>query len=199
MPKLDATHIAERLRTRLADLEAGKEVAAKDIRALLTPEQIAAMEAAWTEQQKLRKVATARTDEEKQALGWKTKRDIHIEAYKQAIADSSKNLASELRKMQEQADIRQFRIYMDTLIKAEEDGYTKEQAKSMANNALTRAGLRRMDGAIVGTVGLRPRDREIRRLEDEIKAHIRKNMTDEEREQADLLEEYEKSNQKNRR
>jgi hypothetical protein len=29
MPKLDATHIAERLRTRLADLEAGVELAAK--------------------------------------------------------------------------------------------------------------------------------------------------------------------------
>ena len=32
MPKLDATHIAERLRIRLAELEAGKEVAAKDTR-----------------------------------------------------------------------------------------------------------------------------------------------------------------------
>ncbi len=168
MPKLDATHIAERLRDRLADLEAGKEVAAKEIRALLTPEQIAAMDAAWAEQQELRKVATARTDEEKKALGWKSKREIHVEAYKRAIADSSKNLASELRKMQDQADIRQFRIYMDTLIKAEEDGYTKEQAKSMANNALTRAGLRRMDGAIVGTAGLSPRDIEIRRLDERV-------------------------------
>lgn len=88
MPKLDATHIAERLRSRLADLEAGAEVAAKDIRALLTKEQQAAMEAAWAEQQELRKIATARTDEEKQALGWKTKRDIHTEAYKQAIENS---------------------------------------------------------------------------------------------------------------
>jgi hypothetical protein len=145
MPKLDATHIADRLRSRLADLEAGAEVAAKEIRALLTPAQIAAMDAAWAEQQELRKVATARTEAEKQALGWKTKRDIHIEAYKRAVTDSNKNILTELRKMQDQADIRQFRIYMDTLIKAEEDGYTKEQAKSMANNALTRAGLNRMD------------------------------------------------------
>jgi hypothetical protein len=145
MPKLDATHIAERLRSRLADLEAGAEVAAKEIRALLTPDQIAAMDTAWAEQQELRKVATARTDEEKQALGWKTKRDIHIEAYKQAVADSNANILDELRKMQDQADIRQFRIYMDTLIKAEDDGYPKEQAKSMANNALTRAGLARLD------------------------------------------------------
>ena len=145
MPKLDATHIAERLRSRLTDLEAGKEVAAKDIRALLTPEQIAAMDAAWTEQQELRKIATARTDEEKQALGWKTKRDIHIEAYKQAVADSNANILNELRKMQDQAEIRRAKIYFETLGKALDEDRTPEQARSMANNALTRAELARMD------------------------------------------------------
>jgi hypothetical protein len=145
MPKLDATHIAERLRSRLADLEAGKEVATKEIRALLTPEQIAAMDAAWMEQQELRKVTTARTDEEKQALGWKTKREIYIEAYKRAIADSNANILDELRKMQDQADIRQARIYFGELGKALDEGSDNEQAKSIANNALTRAGLRRMD------------------------------------------------------
>ena len=51
MLKLDVTHIADRLRKRLAELEAGAEVAAKDVRALLTPEQSAAMEATWAEQQ----------------------------------------------------------------------------------------------------------------------------------------------------
>jgi hypothetical protein len=141
MPKLDATHIAERLRSRLADLEAGKEVAAKDIRALLTPSQIAAMDAAWAEQQELRKIATARTDEEKQALGWKTKRDIHIETYKQAIADSNKNILAELQKLQDQAEIRQAKIYLNAL----DEGYDNEKAKSIANNELTRAGLNRMD------------------------------------------------------
>lgn len=145
MPKLDATHIAERLRSRLADLEAGVEVAAKDIRALLTPEQIAAMDAAWAEQQELRKVATARTEEEKKALGWKTKRDIHIETYKRAIAESNKNILAELQKMQDQAEIRQAKIYLNALGKALDEGYDNEKARSMANNALTRAGLARMD------------------------------------------------------
>ncbi len=145
MPKLDATHIAERLHTRLADLEAGKEVAAKDIRALLTPSQIAAMDAAWAEQQELRKVATARTEAEKQALGWKTKRDIHIETYKRAIADSNKNILAELQKLQDQAEIRQAKIYLNALGKALDEGYDNEKAKSIANNELTRAGLNRMD------------------------------------------------------
>ena len=145
MPKLDATHIAERLHTRLADLEAGKEVAAKDIRALLTPSQIAAMDAAWAEQQELRKVATARTEAEKQALGWKTKREIHIETYKKAIADSNKNILAELQKLQDQAEIRQAKIYLNALGKALDEGYDNEKAKSIANNELTRAGLNRMD------------------------------------------------------
>ena len=51
MPKLNGTHWPERLAERLADLKADKEVAARDIKALLTDEQIAEMEAAWAEQQ----------------------------------------------------------------------------------------------------------------------------------------------------
>jgi hypothetical protein len=199
MPRFNNETRKKRIKELMRMLEKGLEVAKRDFDIAVGKDFAKLYKQRWAEQQELRKVSKARTEAEKQALGWKTKRDIHIEAYKQAIADSSKNLASELRKMQDQAGIRQFRIYMDTLIKAEKDSYTKEQAKSMANNALTRAGLRRMDGAIVGTVGLRQRDREIRRLEEEIKAHIRKNMTAEEKGQADLLEEYEKSNRKNRR
>jgi hypothetical protein len=145
MPKLDATHIAERLRSRLAELEAGAEVAAKDVRALLTSQQTAAMETAWAEQQQLRKTKRVKTEEEKQQLVWKTKRDIQIAAFQQAVADSDNNILGELRKMQDQADIRQARIYFETYGKAIDEGRDKEQAKSMANNALTRAGLQRMD------------------------------------------------------
>ncbi len=145
MPKLDATHIAERLRSRLAELQAGAKVAAKGIRALLTVEQSAAMEAAWAEQQQRRKIKRAKTQEEKQQLGWKTKREIRIAAFKQAISDSDTNILAELQKMQDQAEIRQASICFETLQKALDDGHESEQTKSMANNALTRAGLQRMD------------------------------------------------------
>jgi hypothetical protein len=64
MPKLDGTHIAERLKGRLEELQQGKEVAARDLRALLTTEQAVAMDAAWAEQQELRKQKRARTKEE---------------------------------------------------------------------------------------------------------------------------------------
>ena len=45
MPKLDGTHLPERLEQRLADLKEGKEVAIRDVKALLSDEQIAAMDA----------------------------------------------------------------------------------------------------------------------------------------------------------
>ena len=87
MPKLDGTHLPQRLAERLADLKADKEVAARDVKALLNDEQIAEMDAAWKEQQALRKVKRARTKEEEQELGWKTKREIYIEAYEK-LTDS---------------------------------------------------------------------------------------------------------------
>ena len=55
MPKLDGMHILSRLSQRLEQLQAGEEIAAKEIRSLLTPEQQQELEDAWAEQQKLRK------------------------------------------------------------------------------------------------------------------------------------------------
>ena len=129
----------------MEELEAGEEIAAKDICALLNDEQQAALDAAWAEQQALRKNGRARTEEERQALGWKTKREVRIEAFKQAFAEANKGILAALQKMQSDAEVRQARIYFDTLCKALDEGRDNEQAKTMANNALTRAGLRRMD------------------------------------------------------
>ncbi len=53
MPKLDGTHIAERLQGRLDEMQRGEDIAARDLRAVLTDEQVAAMDAAWAEQQAL--------------------------------------------------------------------------------------------------------------------------------------------------
>jgi HEAT repeat protein len=47
MPKLDGTHIPERLKGRLEEVLQGKEVAARDLRALLSKEQAVAMDVAW--------------------------------------------------------------------------------------------------------------------------------------------------------
>jgi len=193
MPKLDGTHLPQRIAERLADLKADKEVAARDIKALLTDEQITEMEASWKEQQALRKVKRARTKEEEQELGWKTKREIYIEAYEKAFNEASDGVLKELERLQLEATKRQMRIYFETLNEALKEGKEKRVAENLANNALTRAGLRRMDGQKVGTEGLTKRDREIREMEEAIMKKAVSEMDEYEREQYELGQEYEKA------
>jgi hypothetical protein len=103
MPKLDKIQIADRLRARLEDLRNGKEVAARDLRALLTDAQILALEAAWSKQQTLRKKKRARTKEEEQTLGWRSKREIQIEVIEQFLNEADDRMLEtyiELQKKQ---------------------------------------------------------------------------------------------------
>lgn len=193
MPKLDGTHLPERLAERLADLKADKEVAARDIKALLSDEQIAAMDKAWEEQQALRKVKRARTKDEERELGWKTKREIYIEAYEKAFNEASDGVLKELERLQLEATKRQMRIYFETLNEALKEGKEKRVAENLANNALTRAGLRRMDGQKIGTEGLTRRDREIREMEEAIMKKAVSEMDEYEREQYELSQAYEKA------
>lgn len=193
MPKLDGTHLPQRLAERLADLKADKEVAARDIKALLSDDQVAAMESAWEEQQALRKVKRARTKEEEKELGWKTKREIYIEAYEKALSEASDGVLEELERLQLEATKRQMRIYFETLNEALKEGKEKRVAENLANNALTRAGLRRMDGQKIGTEGLTRRDREIRELEEAIMKKAVSEMDEYEREQYELSQAYEKA------
>ena len=84
MPKLNGLHILERLNQRLAQLEAGEEIAAKEIRSLLTAEQQQELEDAWTAQQELRKVKRVKTTEQEKEFFWKTKREVRIEVFSRA-------------------------------------------------------------------------------------------------------------------
>jgi hypothetical protein len=199
MPKLDGTQIADRLQGRLEEMRRGEEVAARDLRALLTAEQQAAMDAAWAEQQELRKKKRARTKEEEVALGWKSKRDIHIDALIAALREALANELAAWEKRLLDAEVRQGRVFFDELNKQVKDGVDMQTAKTRANNALTRAGLRRLDGQLIGTQGLTPRDREIRAMEDAILQKAESEMDDYEREQLELLREHEKAVLENRK
>ncbi len=199
MPKLDGTQIADRLQGRLEEMRRGKEVAARDLRALLTAEQQAAMDAAWAEQQELRKKKRARTKEEEATLGWKTKRDIHIEALQTALREAQEDELAAWEKRLHDAEVRQGRVFFDELNKQVKDGVDMQTAKTRANNALTRAGLRRLDGQLIGTQGLTPRDHEIRAIEDAILQKAESEMDDYEREQLELLREHEKAVLENRK
>ena len=133
MPKLDGTHLPQRLAQRLADLKSHKEVAARDIRALLSKEQVAEMDAAWKQQQTLRKQQRARNKQEEQELGWKSKRDIYIDAYEKALQAANNGVLQELERLQMEATKRQMRIYMSTIKAQLAAGKDLLVAKNIAN------------------------------------------------------------------
>lgn len=193
MPKLDGTHILERLTKRIEQLEAGDEIADKEIRSLLNDAQRADLDSAWEQQQQLRKNKRARTEQEQQALGWKSKRQVRIDVLKAALTTAWDGIEAEFDRLKDQAEIRGAKIYFDTLTQALKDGKDKQVAENLANNAMTRAGLRRMDGQQVGQQGLTKRDREIRAMEDALLEKALSEMDDYEREQYELGQEHEKA------
>jgi hypothetical protein len=193
MPKLDGTHLPQRLAERLADLKAGEEVAIRDVKVLLSDEQIAAMDAAWKEQQVLRKIKRARTKEEEQAFRWKTKRDVYIEAYERALTEASEDFVEAYEKRLKSGEVRAARIYLDTYFAAIDEGKESYQANLAANNELKRAHLAKIEHTQMNA-----RDKEVWAMEDAIRAEIRKNMTAEELEQLEILEEHEQAVAKRR-
>jgi catalase (peroxidase I) len=186
MPKLDDTHTIDRLRRRLEELEQGVEVAAKDFRAVLTDEQHDAYERAWEEQQELRKKKRARTKEEEKELGWKSKREVRIETLKAALNEAWDNSEEAWDKKLYDLELRQARIYLDSVNKALDEGKDLRMAQSFANNELTRAGLRRLDGQNINSMSRR--DLEVQRSEALIIARIRSNKSEEELQQIALSE-----------
>ena len=170
MPKLNNQQLAERIRKRIAQLEADEEIAAKDVRALLTDAQHAELEAAWQRQQQLRKGKRATTEAQQKALGWKSKRELRIEAFTQAVAELEQNKLATLKDLQHQKQVRQSRIYLDTYFAERDSGASKQQAEGRANNALTRAGLARVDGAHVDRVSLR--DQQVHEMEKRLRKQL---------------------------
>jgi hypothetical protein len=145
MPKLNTDVLIQRLEGRIAELEAGAEIAKKDILALLTEAQQQALNNELAEQVELKKTKRARTEEEKKALGWKTIREIRLGVLRNALAEANAGLLADYERRQRAAEVRQTRIYFEALKKAETEGKDLQAAKIWANNELTRAGLRRMD------------------------------------------------------
>ena len=197
MPKLNGTHIVERLRKRIVELEAGEEVAAKDIRVLLTDEQNSALDATWEAQAKLREGKRIRTDAERQALGIKSKRELRIAAFKSALEQAEDNEIAAWDARLRAAEVRQARVYFDALNAAKASGKDKWAAENWANNELTRAGLRRLDGQDVRY--LSKRDKEVNEMEDALKAKMRENLTAEELEQLVLSEQHDEATANRRR
>jgi len=191
MPKLNKLQIIEKLSERLNDLRIGKEVAARDLRALLTDEQVAVLDAAWAEQQVLRQSKRARTKEEEQALGWRSKREIQIEVLEQVVRQADDQMLEVLDELQEKTEIRQARIFLESYSKPRAAGKSEAVARTLANNDLTRAGLRRADGKVVGHYN--QRDRAVWELENKLRERQKAEMSAEELEQIELLEAHDRA------
>jgi len=195
MPKLDSTHTASRLQKRITQLEANEEVAAKDIKAVLDISQQHQLEQAWDAQRKIRKLVNTRDEAAKKLAGWKTKREVQIEVLKEALERAEGALVDDLEELMHKKEVRSSKIYMDNFFAALDKVKSTEQAKSEANAALTRSHLRRMDGAefSVGSA----RDRSVREMEEALIAQIRKNMTPEQFEQQQMIDDLERNKRKN--
>lgn len=191
MPKLNEIQVADRLKTKLENLRDGREVSARDLRALMTAEQIAAIDVAWTKQQALRKLKRARTKEEEKTLGWRSKREIQIEVLEQIVRRADDRMLDAMTELQQKSRARRARIYLDSFTKTRAAGKTEAEAQSIANNDLTRAGLRRLDGKVVGHTN--QRDREIWEMENQLREQLKIEMSLEQLEQIELLGEHERA------
>lgn len=186
MPELDDTHTGQRLQRRIAELEAGNEIAKRDVYAVLSEQQQQELESELAAQQALKRQGRARTDDEKKALGWKTIREVRIEVLKRALAQAETSELDALKQKQHDAEVRRARIYVEAYFEARKAGKTEHVAHTWANNELTRAGLSRMDGRVVGDRNAR--DKAVRELEEGLVQRARSEMPAYELEQLELLE-----------
>ena len=191
VPELDDTHTSQRLQWRIAQLEAGNEISKRDIYAVLDQQQQQALESELAAQQALKKMSRARTEEEKRAAGWKTIREVRIEVLKRALAKAETSELDAWSKKLHDSEVRGARIYLEAFSEAKLAGKTTQAAHIWANNALTRAGLQRRDGRVVGDRSAR--DKAVRELEEAILQRARSEMTADELEQLELLEEHAKA------
>ena len=189
MPKLNHFQIKARLEARLAELESGVEIEARDIKVLLTDEQNELLDRLWDEQQLIRTTHKTKAKAEADGLVWKTKKEIRIDVYKQAIAEANNSALDEILKEQEASEVRGAKIFMDAYCEA----LDKDKDGMVAGNiALVRNGFKRIDNE-TRRLGLNERDKEILAMENAIKDRIIKEMSAEEFEQYQFAQEHEKS------
>ena len=189
MPKLNHFQITARLEARLAELENGVEIEARDIKVLLTDEQNELLDRLWDEQQLIRTTHKTKAKAEADGLVWKTKKEIRIDVYKQAIAEANNSALDEILKEQEASEVRAAKIFMDAYFEA----LDKDKDGMVAGNiALVRNGFKRIDNE-TRRLGLNERDKEILAMENAIKDRIIKEMSADEFEQYQLAQEYENS------
>ena len=207
MPKLNNTHLPQRIQEHIAKMERGEEVEAKKDKTLLNEQQQKELkEALAQQQQKELKEALAqqqqlkkthkrpKTQEEKDAIGWKEIREVRLEIYRQALEQLNANVVDDIRELQRQREAKAARVFMDAWSEAIDEGKRGASAESAGNIALTRAGF-----TPKGSVGLTKRDREIRASEEAVLKMLENELSEEEKEQLELVREHEKAVKKRKK
>ncbi len=191
MPKLNDTHLPERLREAIKQLEDGEEVETKKNKTLLNAKQQKTLVDAWDQQQALRKKhKPPKTEAEKKKIGWKDKREVRIDIYKQALADLEKDIFDIHLKQLAKEQAKATKAYLTGYF-----GATERQDKDSAGKiTVARAGFTPNSGGVRGG-----RDKEVRDLEEGLLKRFESEMTEEEREQRELLKETEKVERKNKK
>ena len=174
MPKLNITHLPKRLSRRIEQLENGEALEARDINALLTPEQQQELKAALAAQHELKKnhKSPPKTEEAKKQLGWKTIRAVRLEVYRKALQEALDGQLDGQLELQKKSEIRAARVFMGAFSKAHAAG---ENAHSAGRVALTQAGFGKVH------IQLSKRDREVTELEDMLVKQIEDGLSDEDR------------------
>ena len=190
MPKLNDTHLPSRISRIIDHLELGGAIVVRDVKAVLTAEQIAKVESEWLSQKTIRKGTRARTDDEKRSQGIINKRSLYIRELKAALVAAEAGMLAALHAGIENKKLRQTRKYLESVSKAILAGKSEKAARDFANNELTRAGLSRMDRRVVRRETAR--DYNVRDMEAQLKARFRAAMTKEELEQQAFIDDFEK-------
>jgi hypothetical protein len=164
MPKINATHLTERLQDHIAKMERGEEVEAKKDKTLLSNEWQQALKDALQAQKALKKShKRPKTQAEKDALGWKEIREVRLEICRQALGELKDDMHLHIRKLQQQREAKAARVFMNAWSQAIEEGKDRWSAMSAGQIAQTRAGFDAKQSA-----GLTKRDREIQQMEEAI-------------------------------
>ena len=142
----------ERIQKRIHQLELGEEIAVKDIKALLNAEQQQQLKDALAAQVELKKIQRDRTDEEKQALGWKSIREVSLDVLRAALNAANDDLLADYERRLKEKEVRQANIYLREYSEARKLNNEIFAAQGAANNALTRAALPRVDGQDVNSM-----------------------------------------------
>ncbi len=195
MPKLNNTHLPQRIQEHIEKMERGEEVEAKKDKTLLNDAQQQSLKDALAHQQQLKKLhKRPKTQEEKDKIGWKEIREVRLEIYRQALQELNRNVVADIRELQRQREAKANRVFMDAWSEAIKEGKRGASAQSVGNIALTSAGFTPSH-----SVGLSKRDREIRDMEDALRKQFEAQASDEEKEQLAILKEHEKALEKRKK